>query len=223
MTVCYIFLQFSAHWATMQTSTFVVVPFNMLKSEPTAQIERYGTSKDVQDTREYIKKSIIGKSDHALKSDWKAMGMLREIGSELIINAFSCNFILPGSTEWNKDVEEANYFNQCIAQRLRVVPGDLEAINNTKLFITSTVFIKAQYGNCAETFKTRLGLKGPQDLFLLRNVVMSPFVTASVGQNKTLLDVMMPLFQSVAEEEAVVCGPIYPLYLLPLHASAYLC
>lgn len=208
----------------METKNFVVVPFNILETEPKDKIERYGTSKAVQDTREYITNSIIGKSDYHLKSDPEAMRMLRTIGSELIVNALSCNFILQGSADWNQDVEEANYFNQCIAQRLRIVPGDLEAINKTEFFITSTVFTRTQYGKCAETFKTRLGLKGLQDLFLLRNVVMSPFVTTSIAPNETLLDALMVVFRNVADEEAVVRGPIYPLYLLlPLHASTYLC
>lgn len=208
----------------MQTETFVVVPFNMLESEPQNKIERYGASKPVQDTRDFITNSIIGKSDYVLKSDPEAMRMLRTIGSELIVNAFSCNFILQGSTNWNEDVEEANYFNQCIAQRLRIVPGDLEAINKTEFFITSTVFTEVQYGKCAETFKTRLGLHGAQDLFLLRNVVMSPFVTSLVAPSETLLNAMMVVFQNVAEEEAVVRGPIYPLYLLlPLYTSTLLC
>lgn len=210
--------QFSAYWATMDSRDFVVVPFNMLREEPQVAIERYGTSGDVIKIRKYIRDNIIGKSDFKLKDDKVAMTLLQNIGSELIINAFACNFYLENDQVWNQDVEEANYLNTCIAQRLRIVPGDLPLINKTKFFITSTIFLEEQYGKCADTFKTRLGLKGAQDLFVLRNVVMSAFVTSPVSANTSLLMDLMKEFKTVADEEAIVGRPIefIPHLTLPL-------
>lgn len=191
----------------MHSENFVVVPFNMLPVESPNHIERYGTSITVQGQQKFITDYIIGKSDLELKHDPVAMELLRNIGSELIINAFACNFFLENSNVWNQDVEESNYLNTCIAQRLRVVPGDMPLINKTQLFITSTIFEEPQYAKCADTFKTRLGLNGAQDLFVLRNVVMSPFVTSAETPDESLLMDLMKVFKKVADEEAMVRRP----------------
>ncbi|CAG8685749.1 2721_t:CDS:2, partial [Funneliformis mosseae] len=45
------------------------------------------------------------------------------------------------------------------------------------LILTSTQFKQKDYKHCLTNFKNRLGLKGDQDLYVLINVVMSPWVT----------------------------------------------
>lgn len=74
-------------------------------------------------------------------------------------------------------MRRTNYFMQRIVESLSVdSPGD----DPTKipLYLTSTEFSHDLYGECATKFKERLGLEdGKQDLFVLRNVVMSPFLT----------------------------------------------
>lgn len=189
----------------METDKFVVVPFNLLPSESDKPIVRYGSTDEVNEQRESIRKQVIPKNNWELSKDIGAMELLRNIGSELIINAFSCNFKV-SETQWNDDVEEANYLNRCISDKLRVNPDKPETIAKMKFFITSTEFLGSQYGDCAKTFKQRLGLEtdGNMDLWVLRNVVMSPFLTFK----DELLKEVMEVFRDVAQKEAEVCCPI---------------
>ena len=96
---------------------------------------------------------------------------------------------------------------QRIVQRLSVdSPGD----DPTKIpiWLTSTVFSPKSYGSCAENFKNRMGLKyGPQDLMVLRNVVMSPFPT-----EKDFIAEIVGVLREVAIDEAEVSKDISVMY-----------
>lgn len=71
----------------------------------------------------------------------------------------------------------------------------------------------------ATNFKKRLGLKGDKDLFVLRNVVMSPFPTTG-NFVKTLADI----FRAIVEEEVEVCNRVsrFPVkYCLCMFSSGF--
>ncbi|KAI9872353.1 MAG: hypothetical protein M1830_001743 [Pleopsidium flavum] len=194
----------SAEWAAMSTKdhNFVVVPFNMLPSE----LKEGSTPEDVEEERQKIRDRILSRSNQELMAedvkrpdDDKAIKLLRALGSDLNINAFACNFRLSDGT-LNDDVEEANYLNKRIVERLSVdEPGDDPT--SIPFFLTSTEFTQSQYGDCATNFKKRLGLTpGSMDLFVLRNVVMSPFPT----EHKFIAN-LADVFQNVVQEEVEVC------------------
>lgn len=126
------------------------------------------------------------------------MDELCALGSDLNINAFACNFRINGKT--NEDVEEANYLNNRIFKRLsmtkvKTLPKDVP------LFLSSTVFAYKDYGQRVKNFERRLGLEieSDQDLFVLRNVCMSPFQTAG-----NFCQSIADTFQSILEEEIEV-------------------
>ncbi|KAF8532792.1 pyridoxal phosphate-dependent transferase [Trichophaea hybrida] len=102
---------------------------------------------------EKIRKMILDKNNSDLLKNSEAMKLLGEI-----------------------DVGQTNNLNKRIVERLSIslLKDDSADID---LFLTSTVFEKEHYGDCAEIFKERVGVKGAEDLFVLRNVVMSPFLT----------------------------------------------
>lgn len=80
--------------------------------------------------------------------------------------------------EWvvNDDVAEANYLNRCIFDRLSLT--DLgQNPRTTPMLLSSTILKHEEYRECLKHFKQRVGLEteSKQDLFVLRNVVMSPF------------------------------------------------
>lgn len=183
---------------------FTVVPFNMLPSELAE-----GASEDsIESEKQWIRDNILSSSNLEIVSNTTtspggddALGLIRKLGSDLNINAFACNFKYSNG-QLNTDVLEANYFMQRIVQSLSVdSPGD----DPTKipLYLTSTEFSPELYGECAANFKKRLGLKdGPQDLFVLRNVVMSPFST-----EKDFIAELVDAFQEVAKEAVSVSNP----------------
>ena len=105
------------------------------------------------------------------------MAELLALGSDLNIKIFACNFRINGIL--NDDVEEANYLNKSIYEALSVAHGT-KPVTDLPMFLSSTVFAVKEYGQCVQHYKRRLGLEtdSAQDLFVLRNVVMSPFQTA---------------------------------------------
>jgi len=112
----------------------------------------------------------------------------------LNINAFACNFRYADGTV-NKDISEANYLNRRIFERLSVTSAG-EDPGSVPFYLTSTIFAQKDYGECASYFKKRLQLEGDGDLFVLRNVVMSPFSTTGNFVQK-----LADIFQQVLEEE----------------------
>ncbi|KAF9477346.1 PLP-dependent transferase [Pholiota conissans] len=178
--VCFGCARISAHWAAMSNSStpYLVVPLNRLRAEPNE------AATEVE--KKFITENIIGKSNHDIVNhpDPEVIAEMRALGSDLNINAFACNFRMRSPTDpdvWvvNDDVEEANYLNRCIFDRLSVTHVEDDPLTRP-MYITSTVFAPEDYGRCLTTFKRRLGLEtdSNQSLFVLRNVVLSPFQAA---------------------------------------------
>ncbi|KAL7272691.1 hypothetical protein RUND412_004487 [Rhizina undulata] len=150
----------------------------------------------------FIRDRILDKDNKTLVNNMEAKKLLQELGSDLIINACACNFRLSNG-ELNKDVEEANYLNKSIVERLSITSPDKKPAE-VPFFITSTEFAQGEYGACTNNFKKRLGLEGDQNLFVLRNVVLSSFPTEG-NFIKTLADI----FQGVFEEEVEGINRLY--------------
>ncbi|THH04078.1 hypothetical protein EW146_g10270, partial [Bondarzewia mesenterica] len=115
---------------------------------------------------------------------WRGIGFLSKLvtmnrlASDRKVNAFACNFYDPNGrldTEVNED--EANYLNRRIFERLSFTSRDRDP-RKINFYITSTAFAQSDYKDCAMHFKNRPGLRKSQDLFVLRNVVMSSFSTS---------------------------------------------
>jgi hypothetical protein len=182
---------------TDDTMSFTVVPLNMLPSELAAD----SSPAKVEAEKQWIRDNILASSNTAIAENAatspggdSALALIRKLGSDLNINAFACNFRY-SSGELNTDPDEASYFMRRIVDHLSVSsPG--EDPTKIPLYLTSTVFSPALYGECLSTFKKRLGLQdGPEELFVLRNVVMSPFPT-----EKDFIGHLAGVFKEVAEE-----------------------
>lgn len=154
---------------------FICVPFNRLPKEK----DGYAfDSTEVERNRDDIRKLILGQDNEKLMKDPNAMALLRQLGSDTNINGFALNFYLDeANTKLNTEIEEANYLMKRVVDKLSIVTADTDP-SEIPVFLTSTKFEPKLYGNCAKTFMKRLGLSVvDEDLFVLRNVVMSPFPT----------------------------------------------
>lgn len=162
---------------------FIVVPLNEAGGEA---------------EKKFIRTHILGQSNEALVNDPQAMQVLKSLGSDMNINAFACNFRINGKA--NTDVEEANYLNNAVFKRLSITTPNVRP-ETIPMFLSSTTFSTAGYGECVRHFKERLELEteSDQDLFVLRNVVMSPFQTAGDFVQK-----IADIFQGVLVEEMQV-------------------
>lgn len=192
-----------------ESSSFVCVPLNLLPSERKAEQDPGTTAESyaqaVNQEKQWIRERILNKSNQEIidedadrPNEEKAMVLLRALGSDLNINAFALNFRRSDGT-LNDDVEEANYLNRRVVEALSV---DSPEDDPTKIpfYLTSTEFEHELYGNCAQHFKKRLGLaQDEMSLFVLRNVLMTPFPTEG-----NFIDKMVNIFQEVVEKEVDV-------------------
>ena len=170
----------------------VVVPFRMLPSE----MDEDAPTKRVDEERCFIRDTLLRHTRDVLAKDPRACALMRQMGSDLVVNSFACNFRVDGVI--NQDVSEANALNSRIYDRLSLKKMS-EKLESRKVIITSSVLSQKGYGACLSKFKERLGLRGQEDLVILVNVSMSPFTSPS---NFEL--VLADVFREVAEEEVEV-------------------
>ncbi|EIT74353.1 hypothetical protein AO1008_03931 [Aspergillus oryzae 100-8] len=131
---------------------YIIIPFNPLPIEKKGY---HSLDPEVDDRRQVI---------------------FDTIGSDLNINAFAINWYREDG-KLNTDLEEANYLMRRVVNRLSITKSSGNP-SKIPLFLTSTQFEPALYGQCAQNFMQRLGLNAcAQDLWVVRNVVMSPFPT----------------------------------------------
>ena len=169
----------------------LVVPFRELPSEMDADT----SAKKVDEERRFIR-DILKRTREELANDPKACALMRRMGSDLVVNMFACNFRVDGAV--NEDISEANYLNARIYDRLSL-KSMAEKLETTKVIIMSSVLSQKEYGVCLTKFKERLGLSGQEDLVVLVNVSMSPFISPSNFEQ-----VLADAFREVAEEEVEV-------------------
>ncbi|KAG5802484.1 hypothetical protein H9Q74_012859, partial [Fusarium xylarioides] len=183
----------SAHYATMINDDFICVPFNMLAAENNGS--RGFLSKPVEKQRDKIRDLIIGKKDHEIFASKDAMKIIRDLGSDTNINCFALNW-KDKDGNLNTDLEEANYLMKRVVDRLSITSANTDP-TEIPIFLTSTQFLHEDYGSCAHKFMERMGVgKSNQSLFVIRNVVMSPFPT-----RQNFIDKLMREFEEVIRDE----------------------
>ncbi|KAJ3544388.1 hypothetical protein NM208_g272 [Fusarium decemcellulare] len=187
----------SAHYATMINEDFICIPFNMLPAENGGS--KPFLSAPVQKQREKIRDLIIGKEDEDIFKDPNAMKLIRDLGSDTNINAFALNW-KDEKGNLNTDLEEANYFMKKIVDKLSVTSANTDP-TTIPIFLTSTQFSHDDYGDCAKKFMERIGVdKSDQNLFVIRNVVMSPFPT-----RKNFIVKLMKDLEDIIRKEVKTC------------------
>ncbi|KAH9179372.1 pyridoxal phosphate-dependent transferase [Lactarius sanguifluus] len=144
--------------------------------------------------RRYIRDVLLKRTREELANDPKACALMRQMGSDLVVNAFACNFRVGGVA--NKDIWEANDLNARIYNRLSFKSMS-EKLNDQKVIIMSSKLSQEGYGKCLTKFKRRIGLSGQEDLFVLVNVSMSPFAA-------NFAHILANAFHEVAEEEVKI-------------------
>jgi hypothetical protein len=99
----------------------------------------------------------------------------------------------------NAAVVEANNLMKRVIKRMSYVDPQQD-LNKVDFFLTSTEFEGEKYGECADRFKERLGVTGSSDLFVIRNVVMSPFPTAG-----NFVSDLADTFRTIVKDEVKNC------------------
>ncbi|KAL2055932.1 hypothetical protein ABVK25_003574 [Lepraria finkii] len=181
---------------------FVVIPFNELQWE----VKPGSTPEKVETERQKIRDRVLQKAneeianeDKSRPKEDKAIALLRALGSDLNINAFSTNWRFADGT-LNREVDQVNYYNQRVIQQLSVDSPE-DGLTEIHFYLTSTTFMIHEYGECAEHFKKRLGIPVDQDdLVVMRNVVMS-----SWPMDGNFIARLIEEFKKVLNKEVQVC------------------
>lgn len=180
----------------MDNDFFTCVPFNMLPAEE-GGIKAFDSA-EVNKQKQWIRQNILKKTNRQIMQSPEAMDMIRRLGSDSNINAFAINWKYEDGTV-NADLDEANYFMKRVTDRLSITSANTDP-THIPLYLTSTRFEPDDYGKCASKFMERLGIDAcNQGLFVLRNVVMSPFPT-----QMDFLSKLMGKFEEVVREEVLV-------------------
>jgi hypothetical protein len=172
--------------------TLLVVPFRMLPSE----MELDTSAEKVDKERRFVRDTLLERTREELANDPEACAMMRQMGPDLVVNTYACNFRIDGVI--NQDVSEANLLNARIYDRLSFKSLS-EKLEKRKVIVMSSILSQREYGACLAKFKERLGLSGEEDLYVLASVSMSPFIAHSNYEH-----VLADAFREVAEEEAEV-------------------
>ncbi|GES83006.1 PLP-dependent transferase [Rhizophagus clarus] len=150
------------HWATMSTNDddFIVTPFNMLPTEKCLP----PNLEEIEKQKQLIRSLIVEKYNHEIVESNQAKKLIKELGSDLMINTFACNFKLKVKENGkevlkvNEDINEANYLNRRLYEEFSLTSSE-DTNKNKFLILTSTQFKQENYGDCLKNFKNRLGLK----------------------------------------------------------------
>lgn len=181
----------------MINEDFMCIPFQMLPAEKHNKCSFL--SEPVENQRQRIRELIIGKEDHEIFESPDAMNLIRDLRSDLNINAFALNWKFEDGTI-NTDLDEANYLMKRVIDRLSITSPNTDP-STIPILLTSTQFSHEDYGSCAQRFMERMGVgKSTESLFVLRNVVMSPFPA-----RKSFIVRLMADLEEVIRQEVQVC------------------
>ncbi|KAJ3507603.1 hypothetical protein NLJ89_g6212 [Agrocybe chaxingu] len=182
------------NWATMAFNEpdLIVKTLVMLPSE------RDGLPQSViNEETGYIIDNIVNRPNSEILHNRGVMDKLSELGPDLCIIVFACNFHLDGKV--NEDVAEANFLNRRLFERFSITKRQDDPYTR-ELIIGSSTFNEKTYGLALEKYKERLGLKGEGDLTVLILAPMSPFPTAH-----SLVKSLAETFKEAAKEEIKEC------------------
>lgn len=159
---------------------FIVEPFTPVSESILSKFDH-----NLQKFKDFVRHRILKSTNEDLIKDIEAFKILREIGPDLLINAFAINYKLNGqlNTLITKATELMNYIFQDLDMAYMI-----DSTNNIQtmgvmrkpLFFTSSSFESDSYGLAVNELKRRLGLN-PDDeknnLSFLVNTVMDPWIS----------------------------------------------
>ncbi|KAF8887664.1 pyridoxal phosphate-dependent transferase [Gymnopilus junonius] len=192
--VMYTSVKLYANWATMSFNdpNLIVKTLAMLPSEKKGLAQS-----EIDKEIKYIIDKIVNQPNDEIIHGKEIMKSISELGGDLIITVFACNFRINGRV--NEDIKEANLLNRRLFERFSVTKREDDPYK-CDLFVSSTTLEQKTYGVALDKFKERLGLKGDGDLIVLNLVPMSPFPTAH-----NLVKSFSDTFKKAAIEEIEEC------------------
>ncbi|KAG8680082.1 hypothetical protein FRC11_002960, partial [Ceratobasidium sp. 423] len=203
------------HWVTMDMDDphLIVVPMN-----PTPA-ERAGKSKaEILEERKYIRNHIVNHPNLELVQDEKVMKLICELGSDLSINAFTCNFRLANG-EINRDVVDVTKIEDNIFDKPLFIMSasmeqkDLEILINCVMspFPMVANFTKS----IADDFK-KIAHEEIQKCLFRNTITTDDFRFIVQGTNKPYLT-LLPMFNMANYRHQLILSCDLPESILKLY------
>ncbi len=139
----------------------------------------------ISGSKDFVKKNIIGKTNHEIYQNEEAMNWLKENGQDTTIISYFFNFKNQDGT-LNNNIDKMNQFNEKIYEKLSIPPGaSLDDISKNLLFVTSSEFDIDIYGENFikhQMIKAGINLENKPLTFLI-STIMCPWITATEKGN----------------------------------------
>lgn len=153
---------------------FTVTPFQALPIESEG-----GDKLAVKAQIDFIREHIASKSNAEILADEEALKLFRQLGSDLLIVAYSFNFKhLDGSL--NRDQEKLKLFNDLLFDKLSKQRYEGGKIPTMPMIVTASKFTPSIYGqDLLDDYGRRLGIhvESDKEIPFLISTVMNPWVT----------------------------------------------
>lgn len=134
----------------------------------------------------YIQDNIIGKSAEEIAGDATRMTVLRNVGTDVLMNTFVVNFSKDQVP--NADLDLLNKLNNRLFQRFSIIKG-MKPEDRPKYMLMMNTLSSNQYGAVFEHIKEAWSLNAPNaeySLNVLVNTVMQPFPNTPQFMAETL-------------------------------------
>lgn len=133
-----------------------------------------------QAIKDFIKERIIGKSNEEISLDKDAMQVMREVGTDVLINSFVVNY-KDNNGNWNHDPEKLNQLNHEIFMKFSISDPATAQKDNVDYIIMMTSLDTNTYAAPLKDMMTAWGisLDGVSSINCLVNTVMNPWTTAN--------------------------------------------
>ncbi|ACL03319.1 peptidase S10 serine carboxypeptidase [Desulfatibacillum aliphaticivorans] len=152
----------------------------------------------------FIRQNIIGKSNEEIARNPDAMAALKQLGPDVLINAFTVNF-KNAAGSWNTDVDSCNTLNTNIFNRFSLVSDSGKDVD---LILTSSNLGNGEYQKPLHRVCQNLQLdepKGEYSLTFLINTILQPWPTTH-----GFLETITSVFRDGVEEEISKINGVKP-------------
>jgi len=170
---------FYCYWITLagDEDNFKIEPMVPLPNKLTGPNEKV-LGNDESSIKDFIRTNIIGKSNEEIAQNPDAMAALRQLGPDVLINAFTVNY-KDSTGNWNARVENCNDLNTAIFNRFSLVKDESKDV---ELILTSSDLNSDEYKKPLSRVCEKLNLDPSGDKYsvtFLINTTLQPWPTTN--------------------------------------------
>lgn len=153
---------------------------------------------------QYIEQHIIGKDAEEIIKDMNNIKILRNVGTDVLMNTFVVNFTVDNAP--NNNLEKLNELNNRLFERFSIIKG-MKPEERPKYMLMMNTLSSVQYKKAFEHIKAAWNLKTPEEEYninVLVNTVMQPFPNTPEFMQKTLKYLDSVIWEEIEKIEKLI-------------------